>query len=154
MKVAGLDPSLNNFGIAIGQIKRGKVYVYSIEVIQPKANPKLSKGVDDIRRASIIVDRLRELKVDYFAAEIPGGSQSSRSARLSGVCLGILAGLPNIVGVTPDQVKKVVRKNASKNEIISWAKSRYPDVQWSGQNKDEHMADAIAVIYSAFNCSV
>jgi len=69
------------------------------------------------------------------------------------VCLGILAGLPNIVGVTPDRVKKVIRKNASKNEIISWAKSRYPDVQWSGQNKDEHMADAIAVLYAAFNCS-
>ena len=62
---------------------------------------------------------------------------------------------PAPIQVTPHEVKmaSVGKKTASKREMIDWAYEKFPDAGWlfhSGklQNKNEHMADAIAIVYA------
>ena len=150
MRILGIDPSLNNFGIALGTIKKGKLSINHINLCQTRKN-EFSKivGIDDVLRANKIINFVSPYlnKVDVVIAEIPTGSQSARSARTSGICLGILGMINDLYSVSPNDVKKIVGKN-DKKEIIKWATLLHPLLQWTGQNKDEHCADAIAVIYA------
>ena len=57
--------------------------------------------------------------------------------------------------VTPTEVKKatVGTKTASKNDMSAWAFEKHPEAPWVLRKgfplaKQEHMADAIAIIYA------
>jgi len=86
-------------------------------------------------------------------AEVPHGSQSSRSAISQGACGMCLATLEQpLIQVTAKEVKQVTGlNNATKDEMIAWATKRYPTAPWLGKGKtilkkNEHLADAIASI--------
>lgn len=89
-------------------------------------------------------------------AETPSGSQSASGMKNYGVsCFLIAVCTPAPLEVTPQELKKnsVGTKNASKAEIIEWAYGKHPEADWHWhggklQNKNEHIADAIALIYA------
>jgi Holliday junction resolvasome RuvABC endonuclease subunit len=64
-------------------------------------------------------------------------------------------GVP-LVEVTPTEVKmaSVGSKTATKEEMITWAVSKYPDINWPKHGKSisaakaEHMADAIGALHA------
>ena len=93
--------------------------------------------------------------------ETPSGSQSSAGMKSYGATCQLIASLdPKPIEVTPNEVKmsSVGKKTASKKDMIDWAYEKYPDVEWfinkstgALQNKNEHMADAVAIVYAGIN---
>jgi Holliday junction resolvasome RuvABC endonuclease subunit len=75
-----------------------------------------------------------------------------------GVCIGVLAACPGgVIEVTPTEVKVAAtgHKTATKEEMIDWAFSKFPNAQWlvrktNGDSvlkkENEHLADAIGAI--------
>lgn len=167
IKVAGIDPSLNNTGLARGffDTKTGVLDIDHISLIETESlsGKTVRKNSDDMRRAAEIVSGIHEFIADCHIvfAEIPTGSQSARGSFSNGICLGVLGSIGNVgtsfagrlVQVTPTEVKlkSVGSKTAGKAEMIEWAHGLYPDLSWYWyakklQKKNEHMADAIAAI--------
>lgn len=166
LKVAGLDPSLRNFGLAKGQfdITTSALTMRGIDTIRTEneSGKTVRKSSDDLRCASLLHGGAQAWIADAAAvfAEVPSGSQSARGSFSNGVCLGVLAGLgAKLIQVNPLEVKRaaVGSKNASKEEMVEWAVEKFPELPWiiakSGKFKgkpsvdqNEHMADACAAI--------
>lgn len=167
IKVVGIDPSLNNTGLAVGTYCTAtqELDIRGIKLIETesRSGKTVRKNSDDLRRASEIVTGIQEFISDAHVvfAEIPTGSQSARGSFSNGICLGVLGSIGNIgsafngrlLQVTPAEVKlkSVGSKVAGKDEMIDWAHERWPDLNWfmyrgKLQKKNEHVADAIAAI--------
>ena len=176
LTVAGLDPSLRNFGYARGvyDTETGTLTMIDIDMVQTESETgkTVRQSSDDLRCANEISTVMHNWvhDVDAVFAEIPSGSQSARGSFSNGVCLGILSSIGavgdfdgKLIQVTPTEVKKaaVGSKNASKIEMIEWARANYPDLPWkiakSGRTKgqptadNEHMADACGAINAGIN---
>lgn len=169
LKVTGVDISLNNIGIAHAIVHDSMtIDVQSIELIQPdKADKDTKKQVrknsDDLRRARELHRGLQKAikDADIVAVEIPFGSQSARAMASYGICIGVLSCINKpFIEVTPSEVKLAGAgtKTATKGEMIDWAYSIYPQINWKTMNRggrkvltsdNEHPADAIAAIYAA-----
>lgn len=175
LKVVGLDPSLRNWGIAIGtyDIDAAKLTIQRLDVI----NPVLPTG-KQVRQNSLDLESAHQLYKGAMAAaedahavfvEVPVGSQSARAMASYGICVGVLGGLREsgspFFEVTPTEVKLAGCgiKTATKEQMISWAVHKHPEANWPtykehGQElissaKAEHMADAIGAIYAGLNCN-
>lgn len=100
--------------------------------------------------------------IDIIFIEVPTGSQSSSGMKSYGVTcqlIGVLEDYFKVIPVSAEgaKVASVGNKSASKGDIINWAYNLYPNLDWEihkvgkykGQLKDknEHMADAIAIAY-------
>ena len=168
--VVGLDPSLRNWGIALGtyNAERRVVSVSQVEIVQPV----LPKG-KTIRQSSKDLEASFQLmegilphikNANAIFVEVPVGSQNARSMASYGVCIGILGairalGIP-FFEVTPTEVKlaAVGKKTATKGDMIHWAADLYPTINWPKTKvkgieritaaKAEHMADAIGAIHA------
>ena len=166
--VLGMDPSLNNWGLAKGfyNTETKKLSVTTLDLI----NPDFATG-KTVRQNSKDLERARQLAfkaalaakdVEAVFVEVPVGSQSARAMASYGICVGVLGALraQNIpfFEVTPTEVKlaTVGKKTASKAEIIDRAVAMHPEANWpkvtrNGETrvsaaKAEHMADAIGAI--------
>lgn len=168
LTIAGIDPALANFGLAKGEydLDTGEFTPSAIKLISTskQTGKTVRQNSDDIRRASELCGGMHEWITDCHIvfAEIPTGSQSARGAFSNGTCLGILSSIGESTGyngrliqVLPSEVKlaAVGSKHAAKNEMIEWATDNYPDLDWfmyrgKPQNKNEHMADALAAIHA------
>lgn len=170
MRIAGLDPSLSNFGMVKGSLSFDQGFpVFDPEELllqeskSDKANAKVvRKNSDDLNRARLLHNAMQEFvkDVDLVIVEVPVGSQSARAMASYGVCIGLLASIKQpLIQVTPSEVKlaAVGSKTASKAEMIDWATDLHPQANWlkhkqKGQwilgNKNEHLADALAAIYA------
>ena len=160
MKIAGIDPALNNFGFALGTMTGDKIKINDISLCQTFSKKAKIKRIDDLRRARELYEAASSIcsKADKIVVEIPGGSQSARAAFASGVCLGVISALQcehkgDFYFVTPGASKEAATqsRHATKEEMIEWAHSLYPLLPWMYyrgklQKKNEHMADAIAAI--------
>ena len=160
--VMSIDPSLRATGIALGHIEGGQVTVESIHLIETEKtkHKQTRKNSDDLRCAREITDALRQLHQGHqpliTIVEVPSGTQSARASWALGVTLGIIAGLPlPVVEVSPAEVKKAFAgdRAASKERIIDKATSLHPELGWLTRGgrlvkKNEHLADAIAVLYT------
>ena len=166
IRVVGQDPSLLNWGLAIGTycLETQQLQIEELRV----TNAVLPTG-KQVRQNSKDIDAAYQL---YRAAssaavgahavfiEVPQGSQSARAMASYGICVGVLAALrangTQFFEVTPTEVKMVSvgRKTATKAEMITWAINKHPEAPWPIHNgavsaaKAEHMADAIAAIYA------
>ena len=174
MLVAGIDPSLSNFGLAKGVLDlSGTPTLASIDelkLVSSEADKTSAKTVrknsDDLRRARALYDGFQEFikDVELVFVEVPVGSQSARSMASYGVCIGLLASINKpLIQVTPTEVKlaAVGSKTASKADMINWATKLYPDAEWLRQkkkgemvlvNKNEHIADAVGAIHAGLLC--
>lgn len=169
LKIAGLDPSMSNWGICIGELDalNGEFEVTSVHVIQPSKHKKtkMRQNSKDVLLSQELykVNMLLLKDVDILFAELPIGSQSARAMASYGICLAIIGALnenlTTVIEVTPQAVKKIVgNHNPSKMEMIEWAIEQHPEIDFPTykQNgiryisaaKAEHMADALIAIYA------
>ena len=174
LRVVGMDPSLRNWGLAIGVLyPNGKLVIDDLDVI----NPALSTG-KQVRQNSVDLESGFQLYKGALAAaegahavfvEVPVGSQSARAMASYGICVGVLGalranGVP-FFEVTPLEVKMaaVGSKTATKTEMIQWAIREHPEAPWPTYTKNgkelvseakaEHQADAVAAIYAGLQCN-
>ena len=167
VRIAGLDPSLSNFGISEGtlNIETNEVTITNFFLVETEAS-KNKKQVrvnsDDLRRAAEIWQVLMPvvLRSQIIFAELPVGSQSSRAQTSYGICLGLLAAISKpMIQLTPTDIKLHAgnKKDTSKAEIIEWAVSKQPNAPWlkkkvkgveSLVGKNEHLADSVVAIYA------
>lgn len=170
LKVVGIDPAMRNFGLVKGTIDLDdpnfKLTIERLELVSTETDKDTKKTVrknsDDLQRARKLYNGVAEFVKDanMVFAEIPVGSQSARAMASYGICIGILASIKKpLVQLTPTEVKlaSVGDKNASKESMIAWATSAYPDANWLTRNfqgkkkfldKNEHLADAVAAIHA------
>lgn len=163
LPVLTIDPSLTNTGLAWHQLDLATLtaQVTGLELFPTKGAEAVRKSADDMRRAAELADRIRRARsgMALVFAEIPSGAQNARAAFANGAVLGALAASGPIIQVSPDEVKRasVGKRNASKAEMIEWAVAMHPEAPWlrrklKGQLEllaaNEHLADAIAVLYA------
>lgn len=170
IKVVGQDPSLRNWGLAIGtyHIATNKLTIHRLDTLQPT----LSKG-KQVRQNSLDLESATQLYQGAMAAaegahavfiEVPIGSQSARAMASYGICVGVLGGLrangTPFFEVTPTEVKLAGfgSKTATKEQMIQWATAKHPEANWPtytergkvliSEAKAEHQADAVGAIYA------
>ena len=167
MKFISIDSSLANTGIAIGNVgPTGVITVSRIALTETKKsqNKQVRASSDTIARCRqtyrFVKAIIEQERPGVIFMETPSGSQSSAGMKSYGsTCMLIGALEPPPIEVTPNEVKmaSVGKSTASKADMIDWAYNLYPNVQWnknkdgSLKNKNEHMADAIAIAYAAVN---
>jgi Holliday junction resolvasome RuvABC endonuclease subunit len=163
MKFISIDSSLANTGVAIGRIEQGEILVDEIHLLQTeKAKEKQVRASSDtISRCRKTFQFIHEIMSEHnpvvVFVETPSGSQNASGMKSYGsTCQLIASILPPPIEVTATEVKmaSVGEKSASKESIINWAYKKYPNLKWffNGeklQNKNEHVADAIAIAYAA-----
>ena len=167
--VGGLDPSLSNFGMCKGiATRKDSVVTTSLDIthtslITSKTNKNIKyKNMDDLHRAMELGAAMIKFfsSVDEIYVELPVGSQSARAMASYGVCIGIIAALGDrVFRVAAKDVKIAAtgNGNASKQDMIDWATSEYPDLDWLTKTikkkttytkANEHIADSIAALHA------
>lgn len=136
---------------------------------------KLKKSSDDLIRFgqhyAEMCDLIKKYDIKTAIVEVPHGAKDARAAFAFGGVTAILSTLPklglDLIQVTPKEVKEgsVGYSYADKEDIIAWAYKMYPDAEWQKskrknamaiidsaglylKNENEHMADAIAIVYA------
>lgn len=166
IKVAGLDGSMRNFGIAkmLFDTNTSDLSVIDFKLIETQKTKN-----KQVRASSDTYNRAREIAVETQAAladcdicfaEIPFGGQSYDAVLGFGMVIGIYASLAvPLIEVAPVETKKstVGTATASKEEMIDWAFSTYPHAPWltvkragklAPTKKNEHLADGCAVVHA------
>lgn len=170
IRVVGQDPSLRNWGLAIGTycLETKQLQIDSLGL----TNPVLPKGKQVRQNSSDLESGYQLYKGAAAAAEdaqavfveVPVGSQSARAMASYGICVGVLGalranGIP-FFEVTPTEVKlaAVGIKTATKEQMIQWAMAKHPEAAWPtykrggvtlvSEAQAEHQADAVAAIYA------
>jgi len=166
--VMGMDPSLNNWGLAKGYFdtETMKLSITELGLINPEfsSSKTVRQNSKDLERARQLAFKAASAVGDVQAVfvEVPVGSQSARAMASYGICVGVLGALRAqdipFFELTPTEVKMatVGKKTASKAEIIERAVAMHPKANWptitrNGEtsvvaSKAEHMADAIGAI--------
>ncbi|MFV0357757.1 MAG: hypothetical protein ACK5LG_22025 [Bacteroides thetaiotaomicron] len=167
IRVAGLDPSFRNWGIAVADLDldTGCLSTPWLHVLKTGDEPKAKQA----RVNSYDISAAKELsagnhkllsEVKIFFVEVPVGSQSAAGMKAYGVCVGILGYMraldATIIEVTAAESKKIFAgtKTATKQQMIDAAIELYPDANWPKHggkvvaSTAEHMADAIAAIHA------
>lgn len=166
IKIAGIDPSLRNTGIALAEydLSTGDFDVKRVGIVQTErlAGKTVRQNSDDYRCARELIKgidkTLLNFGVSFVCAELPTGAQSARAAFSFGLTTAIMAGLtPPLIQVQPREVQIAVLGKAGKDKaaIIEWAVQRWPKAGWMRRNykgesvliaDNEHPADACAAI--------
>jgi Holliday junction resolvasome RuvABC endonuclease subunit len=166
VKIAGLDGSLRNFGIALMTIDTETLELEVVDLIIAKTEKGKEKTVrkssDNLERAQIIADLIREhLKgsVSVFA-EVPSGGKSYDAVLGFGIVIGLYASITiPLLEVSPSETKRaaVGTRTASKPEMIDWAFAKFPKAPWRTRKlkgeivptqDNEHLADAVAIAHA------
>lgn len=168
--VAGLDPSLRNWGIALGTLSLGDTpelrinHITTICPILPTGKQTRQNSFDLESAKQLYQHTTKAINGSHAVfVEVPIGSQSARAMASYGICVGVLGAIRNqtsFIEVTPTEVKMASCgiKTAKKREMIEWAVATHPEANWPTykengelkitEGKAEHMADAIAAIYA------
>ena len=154
------DPSITAWGYAVLDVKN-KVLTTGCIKTEPKHKMlRIRKGDDTVRRVSEINQHLlsviRKYKVTYILSELPHGSQSATAAVMIGIVTGVMQTIADTleIGVewySEGDSKKTVlgKRSAVKQEMISAVDDLY-EVPWEGIGyRDEAVADALAIHYTA-----
>jgi Holliday junction resolvasome RuvABC endonuclease subunit len=175
IKVVGFDPSLRNWGLAVGTYHPDdkRLTIEHVDVICPTLPTKKSVRQNSLDLSSSHQHSLQVLATvkgsSAIFAEVPVGSQSARAMASYGICVGVLgflraSGYP-FFEVTPEDVKIAGfgNKTSTKAQMIQWATTAHPEAPWPtrkehGQvlvnaGKAEHMADAVACIHAGIASS-
>lgn len=166
IRIAGIDPSLRNTGVALGEynLDTGAWGVARVAIVQTErlVSKQVRQNSDDYRCARELIRGTNKLLEEHGAtfvfAELPTGAQSARAMFSFGLTTAIMAGLiPPLIQVQPREVQQAVLGRSGKNKeaIIEWAVARFPNAGWmtrkfKGEIKlladNEHPADACAAI--------
>lgn len=166
IRIAGLDGSKSNFGIALMNLDTDTLDLSVADLILIKTEKDQAKQVrkssDNLLRAQIIAQgcemALRGCATAFV--EVPSGGQSYDAVLGFGIVIGIYASLRiPVVEVSPSETKKaaVGTRTASKAEMIEWAMEKFPTAPWRLRKlkgamvptaDNEHLADAVAIAYA------
>jgi len=154
------DPSITGWGYAVLDSKSTILAAGCIKTEPQHKKRRIRKGDDTVRRVAEINHKLLQVihhyKVSYLLTELPHGSQNAAAAVMIGIVTGVVQTLSDAlkIGVEwyaeMDAKKCVLGKNsATKREMINAICELY-DVPWKGvKYKDEAIADALAIHYTA-----
>lgn len=174
IRVAGFDPSFRNWGMSFGWLDLDSLSytIDGLHLIQTasSSDKKIKKNTSDTESAfqlqKGVLDKISEHEVKMVFAELPDSGQSYRAGVGQGIILSSMArlrleGVP-VVYLTYSQLKMAATntQNATKKQMISWAKSKFPDAPWlchtrkgkthkkgdPDDTRNEHLADSIAAI--------
>jgi Holliday junction resolvasome RuvABC endonuclease subunit len=169
IRIAGVDPSLRNTGLALAEVNlgTGEIAYKQVSLVQTKPADKAKMQ----RQNSADLVSCRELhrgvhkvidewQPHFITAELPTGGMDNRAVFGFGVVHMLMATMSRpIIEVTPKEVKAATGvPRASKAEMIAWAVKQAPDINWNKRKlkgnlvlvaNNEHMADACAVIAAA-----
>ena len=176
INVCGQDPSLRNWGLAIGTLNLDtfKLTITKLDVVcaEISKHKQVRQNSLDLESAYQLYQGAVYAAKDAHAVfvEVPVGSQSARAMASYGICVGVLGALRannrSFYEVTPTEVKMASygSKTASKEQMIKWAMFKHPEANWpmkkeNGINsvvmcKAEHMADAIGAIYAGITSNL
>lgn len=173
ISVAGMDPSLTNWGIAeaVLDLQDGTLSTPHLSLVQPRdgdGKKQVRKNSLDLARATELAKTVLEVgrRNKVIFVEVPVGSQSARAMASYGICIGVLGSLRSegieIIEVSPDENKKIFtgNKTATKDDMIAKAISLYPEANFPMHNgkvssaKAEHVSDAIAAIHAGVRTPV
>lgn len=168
VSIVGMDPSLNNWGIAVGtyDTDTGTIDIHDLATICPEfqKGKQVRQNTKDLERAKFLCEHAYSYlsKAQMVFVEVPHGSQSARAMASYGVCIGVLGALKTsstpFIEVTANEVKLATTgsNSATKAEIIERAVKNFPNAPWPmkkvkgkssvSSTKAEHMADAIGAI--------
>lgn len=173
-RILGIDAAFSNVGFACVDVdftnpKEPIVELVGLHIVQTEGLKKRPKGMprshDDLRRARESIEGIKHMvdtwAPDHIVAEVPFGSQSARASWALGIALGVLASIPDLIEVTPRDVKAATgEKHADKDMMIEWAMDLHPDAPWKMRklkgnliqvsSSNEHMADAVGACYAGF----
>ena len=177
-RVMAVDAAFTHVGVAVVElgVRRQDDRVLACVCVKTEksaARRNIRVADDDAERCIVIYKALEETAAEYgvaaLVAELPGGSQSARSAKTLGMATAILAcfsqasGLPS-VWTTPDKGKLAFTgtKTASKDDMINKACSLWgPTLPFKRDGKGriikdsaEHVADALAAFEAAAGDSI
>jgi Holliday junction resolvasome RuvABC endonuclease subunit len=175
IRLVGQDPSLRNWGIAVGTywLDTQQLFIESVHVTNPvlSSHKQVRQNSLDLESAAQLYRHAAAMAKDAQAVfiEVPIGSQSARAMASYGVCVGVLgalreSGIP-FFELTPTEVKLAGpgSKTASKQDMIRWATKTHPEANWPtylhngeeriSEAKAEHMADAVAAIHAGLACT-
>lgn len=165
---------MSNWGLAIAYyyLDTDELEVDELHVISPQKMSdvkQVRQNSKDIRIAEQLIEGIIPHldDADLIIAEVPVGSQSSRSMVSYAMCVTIIAAINNsflrVIEVTPGEVKMIVSKNATKQQMIAWATKKHPEARWKYQKVKgkrsivsghaEHVSDAIGALYAAMKTS-
>lgn len=159
MIIIGIDPAMSATALVALDVTTMKV-VDSLLIETSKTKYKqIRANSDTISRCKQLhrgsEEFINKFPNAFIAGEAPSGSQSSAASKSYGISCFLLA-VWDALEVTPDEVKKasVGTSTASKAQMIEWAVVKHPELTWKLQkgkpiNKNEHLADALGVIYAA-----
>lgn len=166
IKIAGLDGSKTNFGIALMTMDVQTLDLEVVDLILVKTEKSTNKQVrassDNLKRSQEIAQVLRQSLADVVSVfgEVPSGGQSYDAVLGFGIVIGLYASvIPPFVEVSPSETKiaAVGTRTASKEEMIEWAMEKFPNAPWrtrklKGQivptNDNEHLADAVGIVHA------
>ncbi len=166
IRIAGLDGSKTNFGIALIDLDVQTLEMNVVDLILLKTQKDPSKQVrkssDNLVRSQFIAQNLDAAMKGVSTAfiEVPSGGQSYDAVLGFGIVIGIYASLRvPVVEVSPTETKKaaVGTSTASKEEMIEWAMEKFPAAPWrtrmfKGAMKptadNEHLADAVGIAHA------
>ena len=165
--LAGLDPSLSNFGFAFATYEPGGAgpEFEHLELVRPptvKRPRTVRQNSNDLYRATLLAEAsfalLEKHSVDVLFVEVPHGSQSARAMASYGICVGLLGamqarGFP-LIQLTALEVKLALTNDpqASKEKMVTEAVRRYPSLPWPmhrgavSLSRAEHLADGAAAV--------
>jgi Holliday junction resolvasome RuvABC endonuclease subunit len=170
IRIAGMDPSLRNWGLAFGtyDLDTKELLISEVSVAIPaiEKTKQVRQNSKDLSSALQLYEEAKSLveSAQVVFVEVPVGSQTARAMASYGICVGILGALRaegfNFFQVTPEEVKLAGHgtKTASKKEMIEWAVKTHPEVHFPtykskgnvllSEAQAEHIADAIGAIHA------
>ena len=170
IRIAGLDGSKTNFGIALMDLDTETLKMNVRDLILIKTEKDQAKQVrkssDNLLRAQVIAEGIDEAlqgcTIAFF--EVPSGGKSYDAVLGFGIVIGLYASIKiPTAEVSPAETKKaaVGTRTASKEEMVEWAVEKYPNAPWRRQrqngatfkkgdlmNDNEHLADAVAITHA------
>ena len=162
---------MNNWGVAIAYLDLDtfKLRVKELIVIHPdkslSKSKKHRKSTKDIAVVNSLFNQVLDVieDADIVIAETPIGGRDANSALAYAMCISVISIINDfienpVIEVSPFAVKDIVNKNASKEDIISWAFAQHREADWKFRKVNqqsvlvkkhaEHCSDAIAALYA------
>jgi len=148
MLILGIDPALNNTGIAILQVKNNSLYVIHLTTIKQKTDEQISQKLLFLhQQLQLIIDLYKPNQVaieETFVNNNPLSSLKLGQARGAIMLTIAINNLP-ITQYTPTHIKKTVTGNgkADKLQLQKMLNLLLPQQNFSSNDESDALAIAI-----------
>lgn len=167
--VLGIDTGFSTMGISLLELSGHSDKVLGVKTLTTKKSDKkrnVRASDDNMRRARELAVELRTRIEKYdlkaICMEAQSWPRNSSSSAKIGISWGVVAALAEAHGLpvlqaTPQAIKMALvgKSSASKDEIISAIKKRYPEIVWpTAKGKHEHIADATGAVVACMDSDI